>query len=129
MLVFYNGQVGYAPTIGEALSQVGIDPKETTTTTEVDGSDKGKSDHNDSDSASSSDDNSGTGKDESDKNDSSASPGSPSNNDVKELDDAVQKVRDAKNSGSFEDYGKALDELQQALEKYQGDAGSGGRRS
>src|SRR5699024_1585734 len=26
MLVFYKGQVGYAPTIAEALSQVGIDP-------------------------------------------------------------------------------------------------------
>ena len=39
------------------------------------------------------------------------------------LDQAVQKVRDAKNSGSFEEYGKALDELQKALEKYQNDGG------
>ena len=128
VLVFYNGQVGYAPTIGEALSQVGIDPKETTTTKEVDGSDKDKSDQNDSDSdsGSNSDDNSGDNKDDSDKNDSSSTAVSPSSDDVKELDDAVQKVRDAKNSGSFEDYGKALDELQKALEKYQSDTGSSG---
>lgn len=128
VLVFYNGQVGYAPTIGEALSQVGIDPKETTTTKEVDGSNKDKSDQNDSDSdsGSNSDDNSGDNKDDSDKNDSSSTAVSPSSDDVKELDDAVQKVRDAKNSGSFEDYGKALDELQKALEKYQSDTGSSG---
>ncbi len=110
------------------MSQVGIDPKETTTTKEVDGSNKDKSDQNDSDSdsGSNSDDNSGDNKDDSDKNDSSSTAVSPSSDDVKELDDAVQKVRDAKNSGSFEDYGKALDELQKALEKYQSDTGSSG---
>ncbi|MEJ4112052.1 UPF0182 family protein [Corynebacterium kroppenstedtii] len=116
VLVFYNGQVGYAPTIGEALSQVGIDPKETTTTKEADGAKKDDSEHKGGGPSSGSD---SDGKDQS----GGAGSGVPSGGDVSSLDQAVQKVRDAKNSGSFEEYGKALDELQKALEKYQNDGG------
>ena len=38
VLVSYKGQVGYAPTIAEALSQVGIDASAATDIKEVDGS-------------------------------------------------------------------------------------------
>lgn len=115
VLVSYKGRVGYAPTIGEALDQVGIDPKAAQNITEIEG-DTGK----DGDQAGNA---GGDKKDAADSNDSDASaPASaPKASSEGEAIDAINKALDgvdkAKN-GSFEEYGKALDELDKAVEEY-----------
>ena len=115
VLVSYKGRVGYAPTIGEALDQVGIDPKAAQNITEIEG-DTGK----DGDQAGNA---GGDKKDAADSKDSDASaPASaPKASSEGEAIDAINKALDgvdkAKN-GSFEEYGKALDELDKAVEEY-----------
>ena len=115
VLVSYKGRVGYAPTIGEALDQVGIDPKAAQNITEIEG-DTGK----DGDQAGNT---GGDKKDAADSKDSDASaPASaPKASSEGEAIDAINKALDgvdkAKN-GSFEEYGKALDELDKAVEEY-----------
>lgn len=115
VLVSYKGRVGYAPTIGEALDQVGIDPKAAQNITEIEG-DTGK----DGDQAGNA---GGDKKDAADSKDSDASaPASaPKASSEGEAIDAINKALDgvdkAKN-GSFEEYGKALDQLDKAVEEY-----------
>ncbi|KKO80881.1 hypothetical protein WU87_02895 [Corynebacterium minutissimum] len=114
VLVSYKGRVGYAPTIGEALEQVGIDPKAAQDITEIEG-DSGKQTEKESDS--------GDQKESKDSKDAEASvPASaPKASNEGEAIDAINKALDgvdkAKN-GSFEEYGKALDELDKAVEDY-----------
>ena len=117
VLVSYKGRVGYAPTIGEALEQVGIDPKAAQDITEIEG-DSGKATEtgdNKSDQ--------GDKKDAKEEKDAEASaPASaPKASSEGEAIDAINKALDgvdkAKN-GSFEEYGKALDELDKAVEDY-----------
>lgn len=114
VLVSYKGRVGYAPTIGEALEQVGIDPKAAQDITEIEG-DSGKQPEKESDS--------GDQKESKDSKDAEASaPASaPKASNEGEAIDAINKALDgvdkAKN-GSFEEYGKALDELDKAVEDY-----------
>lgn len=116
VLVSYKGRVGYAPTIGEALEQVGIDPKAAQDITEIEG-DSGKQTEKDEQSTD------GEKKDTEDAKDSDASaPASaPKASSEGEAIDAINKALDgvdkAKN-GSFEEYGKALDELDKAVEEY-----------
>lgn len=115
VLVSYKGRVGYAPTIGEALEQVGIDPKAAQDITEIEG-DSGKQTEKDDEEANAADK-----KDEEKDSESSAPASAPKASDEGEAIDAINKALDgvdkAKN-GSFEQYGKALDELDKAVEDY-----------
>lgn len=111
VLVSYKGRVGYAPTIGEALEQVGIDPKAAQDITEIEG-DSGK--------ATDTEDNKEDAKEEKSA-EASAPASAPKASNEGEAIDAINKALDgvdkAKN-GSFEEYGKALDELDKAVEEY-----------
>ena len=111
VLVSYKGRVGYAPTIGDALEQVGIDAKSAQNIEEVDG------DSEDKDGA----------KDEENKKESkddkpSAPASAPSSSDeagaIDDINKALKGLEDARD-GSFEEYGRALDELDKAVESYQ----------
>ncbi|WKD57067.1 hypothetical protein CAPI_02465 [Corynebacterium capitovis DSM 44611] len=95
VLVFYRGQVGYAPTISQALSQVGINsdaaqeigiaadaPVATPAGTDASGTSTSK------DGA------------------------------LKKIDEALRDLDSAK-GGSFEEYGRALDSLDDAVAQYQ----------
>lgn len=107
VLVSYNGQVGYAPTIAEALNQVGIDARAATDLEEVDGSvvhpskDGGKKPKKDAKS--------------SDKNKKGAAPAVPSGDAAERVRSAMDKVKETRQDGSFEEFGKALDELDKAV--------------
>ncbi|MCZ9307038.1 UPF0182 family protein [Corynebacterium sp. c8Ua_181] len=111
VLVSYKGRVGYAPTIGDALEQVGIDAKAAQNIEEVEG------DSEDKDGA----------KDDKDKKDAkedkpSAPASAPSSSDqagaIDDINKALKGLEDARD-GSFEEYGRALDELDKAVESYQ----------
>ncbi len=111
VLVSYKGRVGYAPTIGDALEQVGIDAKAAQNIEEVEG------DSEDKDGA----------KDEKNKEESkddkpSAPASAPSSSDqagaIDDINKALKGLEDARD-GSFEEYGRALDELDKAVESYQ----------
>ncbi|MEO5305317.1 UPF0182 family protein [Corynebacterium sp. c25Ua_47] len=114
VLVSYKGRVGYAPTIGEALEQVGIDPKAAQDITEIEGDSGTKAEKGEQPA----DDDK---KDEEKDAESSAPASAPKASDEGEAIDAINKALDgvdkAKN-GSFEEYGKALDELDKAVEDY-----------
>ena len=107
VLVSYNGQVGYAPTIAEALNQVGIDARAATDLEEVNGSvvhpskDGGKKPKKDAKS--------------SDKNKKGAAPAVPSGDAAERVRSAMDKVKETRQDGSFEEFGKALDELDKAV--------------
>lgn len=111
VLVSYKGRVGYAPTIGDALEQVGIDAKAAQNIEEVEG------DSEDKDGA----------KDDKNKKDAkedkpSAPASAPSSSDqagaIDDINKALKGLEDARD-GSFEEYGRALDELDKAVESYQ----------
>ncbi len=116
VLVSYKGRVGYAPTIGEALEQVGIDPKAAQDITEIEG-DSGKETEKDGQPA----DGDKKGAEDSKESEASAPASAPKASSEGEAIDAINKALDgvdkAKN-GSFEEYGKALDELDKAVEDY-----------
>ena len=117
VLVSYKGRVGYAPTIGEALEQVGIDPKAAQDITEIEGDSGEKTDKDDKEKSD------GDQKDAKDDKDSEASgPASaPKASNEGEAIDAINKALDGVDKakgGSFEEYGKALDELDKAVEDY-----------
>ena len=129
----YNGQVGYAPTIAEALSQVGINTSSTTDIREIDGSvvdpgkdkDKKKSKDEDKSNADGKDSGSNDDKDsnakgaagKTDKTDGKGTDTSPE----QRVRDAMDKVNKTRESGSFEEFGKALDELDKAVQELQSD--------
>ena len=98
MLVFYRGQVGYAPTISQALSQVGIN-SDAAQDIEVVG-----------DSAPE------TGQDSA-VDEQQAAPGNRDEA-LQKIDDALRGLESARN-GSFEEYGRALDSLDKAVSDYQ----------
>ena len=109
VLVFYKEQVGYAPTISEALTQVGIDPKEAQDLTIVEGD--------------------GSVTNESTETTASAEPSAPaaetpavpsisSEDAVKNLNTALDNLRKAR-GGTHEEYGRALDALDKAVADYQ----------
>lgn len=115
VLVSYNGQVGYAPTIAEALQQVGIDPSNATDLQEVDGSvvnpGKGESPKGDSNSSSSGSSSSSSS--------SAGSAATGSSSAAQRVRDAMDEVKDKRANGSFEEFGKALDELDDAVSALQ----------
>lgn len=111
VLVSYKGRVGYAPTIGEALDQVGIDPKSAQDITEIDGDGSAADAKKDSGEDSKS-------KDEGKASAPASAPAASSEADaIDGINKALDNVEKARN-GSFEEYGKALDELDQAVEAY-----------
>ena len=109
VLVFYKGRVGYAPTVSQALSQVGIDAKEAQDISIVDA---------DGNTTEPKDAAADTDKAEGDNKPKPAD--SPNNKDsaLKAIDDALRGIENARN-GSFEEYGKALDNLDRAVKDYQ----------
>ncbi|APT88442.1 hypothetical protein CFRA_03170 [Corynebacterium frankenforstense DSM 45800] len=114
VLVSYKGQVGYAPTISEALQQVGINPKAAQDITEIEGDGDGEAGGDAEDQKSG----------EADKDtEETTGPSAPAGGSGAE-GDAIQRINDALNGlekargGSHEEYGKALDELDKAVEAY-----------
>ena len=121
VLVSYNGQVGYAPTISGALEQVGIDPEAVTDVAGDDGS-SGSTGSTDTDTDADSDaDTDGSSDDQSSgSTGSGATTGTgtgaaPTAEQMKRINDAMDAVQDARENGSFEEFGKALDELDAAI--------------
>ena len=124
VLVSYNGQVGYAPTVGEALEQVGIDPDAVTEISESGGE---AADENAAAAEGDSDSDSDSGSNSDDDDDASTSTGStgggsdsdsgsePSDSEMAAIRDAMEKVNDARENGTFEEFGRALDELDKAV--------------
>lgn len=105
VLVFYKGQVGYAPTIAEALSQVGIDPKAAQDIEEVDGTTTTPStDETDTDT-------------DQPATETPTAPVSEAEG-IAAINDALSNLEAARD-GSFEEYGRALDALDRAVDSYQ----------
>ena len=105
VLVFYRGQVGYAPTVSQALKQVGIDSQ---AAQDIELVDEGASDNQDAEASA-----------EQPKEGDSEAP-APGNKDeaMQGINDALRNLEGARD-GSFEEYGRALDELDRAVEAYQ----------
>lgn len=111
VLVSYKGRVGYAPTVSQALSQVGIDPR---AAQDIDMVDEG-----------------GTGQPEPAPDEDQAdaaeetTPATPPAGGAGSEGEAIQRINDALSdletaqNGSFEEYGRALDALDRAVEDYQ----------
>ena len=106
VLVSYDGKIGYAPTVAEALSQVGINPREASDLEESDVSpDEATKDEE---------------QPAEDKGDSTSTP-APSGDltaAIERINKALNGVRAARD-GSHEEYGRALDELDRAVAEYQ----------
>ncbi|RAV33560.1 hypothetical protein CHEID_08130 [Corynebacterium heidelbergense] len=117
VLVTFNGQVGYAPTIAEALSQVGINPAAASDAAQAGAG-----------NAAAGGGNGGQG-DQGDRPENRPENGTtPPNSSVssaaaQRVREAMDRVKQARQNGSFEEFGKALDELDAAvsdLQKQQG---------
>ena len=110
VLVSYKGRVGYAPTVSEALAQVGIDPREAQ---EIVGEPTDPSLIDDEELA-----------EDEESAEESTSPGQPATaagsegEAIERINEALTGLERAQN-GSFEEYGRALDELDSAVEDYQ----------
>lgn len=111
VLVSYKGRVGYAPTIGDALEQVGIDAKAAQNIEEVDGDSGEKTDTKD-------DKNKKDAKEDKQPAPASAPSSSDQAGAIDDINKALKGLEDARD-GSFEEYGRALDELDKAVESYQ----------
>ena len=109
VLVFYRGQVGYAPTISQALSQVGIN---SAAAQEIDVVDEGASAQDEADMASPT----APG-----QNEERSGEAKPANQDeaLSGINSALRNLESARDK-SFEEYGRALDELDRAVAAYQG---------
>ena len=105
VLVFYRGQVGYAPTISQALSQVGINSSAAQDIEVVDESDD-----------SNREDQPAQNEGEQDKNQDAPQVGKDEA--MNRINDALRNLEGARD-GSFEEYGRALDQLDRAVEEYQ----------
>ncbi|MGV3161323.1 UPF0182 family protein [Corynebacterium sp. 32222D000AT] len=112
VLISYKGRVGYAPTISEALEQVGIDPEAAQDIEEVGGR-GGSGDKPDADS--SGDD---KGQEASTSDPASAPADSAAGDAISGINDALKGIEDAR-GGSHEEYGRALDKLDEAVKRYQ----------
>ncbi len=114
VLVFYKGQVGYAPTIAEALSQAGIDPiaAQDIEVVEEDGTvvvPETESPVEEGETPA--------------QPEAPATPAGSEAEGIEAINEALRNLETARD-GSFEEYGRALDALDRAVESYQG-AGSG----
>lgn len=109
VLVSYKGRVGYAPTISESLAQVGIDPRAAqdiagtptapTTPAEPETGDEGQTPEEETPTP-------------------PATAAGTEGEAIERINEALSNLETAQN-GSFEEYGKALDELDRAVEEYQ----------
>ncbi len=109
VLVSYKGKIGYAPTISEALEQVGVDPREAQDIQEA-GLPKPEEQTDQSN-----DDN----KSQQESAESALKPGSGTERTaISQIDDALRNLEQARN-GTNEEYGRALDELDAAVKAYQ----------
>ncbi|HKM25094.1 MAG TPA: membrane protein, partial [Corynebacterium sp.] len=110
VLVSYKGRVGYAPTISEALAQVGIDPR---AAQDIAGSEATPA----PETPDTTDD---TEADETEAAETPTPPASGTGTEGEAIDrinEALRKLETARD-GSFEEYGKALDELDRAVAEY-----------
>ncbi|NLF91398.1 MAG: UPF0182 family protein [Corynebacterium marinum] len=109
VLVSYKGRVGYAPTISESLAQVGIDPRAAqdiagtptapTTPAEPETGEEGQTPEEETPTP-------------------PATAAGTEGEAIERINEALSNLETAQN-GSFEEYGKALDELDRAVEEYQ----------
>ncbi|MBV7292489.1 UPF0182 family protein [Corynebacterium sp. TAE3-ERU16] len=112
VLVNYNGQVGYAPTIAEALSQVGIDPRSAADVEEA-------TDLPDSVGRTPAGGDSGGGGEATEPSTTIGGvPAADLNEAMDRVSEALKGLNDAKNA-SHEEYGRALDRLDRAVAEYQ----------
>lgn len=125
VLVFYNGQVGYAPTISEALSQVGIDPKAAQDLDEAVDLDEGPvatiedaDIDTDSEAETSTESSSAAATTTTSTTTSSAPASGDEQEAMQRIADALDGLEDAR-GGTNEEYGRALDELDAAVAEYQ----------
>ncbi|AWB81435.1 membrane protein [Corynebacterium yudongzhengii] len=131
MLVSYKGRVGYAPTIGEALEQVGIDSAaaqevvgEPTTAGSATDPSNIDADVPEGDEAPLEDEEA-TGDDDAE----TTGPTPPAGGSgaegeaIENINEALRGLEEAQN-GSFEEYGRALDELDDAVAEYQNMVGN-----
>ncbi|WP_257203267.1 UPF0182 family protein [Corynebacterium cystitidis] len=119
VLVFYKGRVGYAPTVSQALEQVGIDSSAAQDIDLVDENGQTVKDPATDDTAPAEDE---AAQDEKATAEESEAPGTPpadADAALQQIDEALTGLEQARN-GSFEDYGRALDELDKAVADYQG---------
>ena len=121
VLVFYRGQVGYAPTISQALSQVGINPAAAQDIDLVDEGDADTRTGQDAASPTSPDKKQEDARGADDgAEESGGRAGGATNKDeaLSNIDVALRDLERARD-GSFEEYGRALDELDKAVGDYQ----------
>lgn len=115
VMVSYDRAVGYAPTLYEALQQVGIeaDPDvvriDESGQAEAEAEEASTSDDEEASAPSPSVPANGAGDDDADRATA-----------VRELNAALNAVRAAQNGGDLSDLGQALDDLQAAVDAYQG---------
>ncbi|QGU06667.1 hypothetical protein COCCU_03565 [Corynebacterium occultum] len=111
VLVSYKGEVGYAPTISEALAQVKIDPRAA--------QDLEEAEDITVDSEATEPDETEAQAPETDEAATPPASGSGTEGDaISRINDALSGLESAR-SGSNEEYGRALDELDAAIEDYQ----------
>lgn len=100
VLVFYQGRVGYAPTISQALSQVGINPA---AAQEIEVVDDGAAT---------------TGEDAAPEAPAAPQASGSTDEALNRINTALRNLETAR-GGSFEEFGSALDELDRAVQDYQ----------
>ncbi|MDU0478906.1 UPF0182 family protein [Staphylococcus chromogenes] len=103
VLLSYDGKVGYAPTIAEALTQVGIDPRAANDL--KDAGDVAKA--------------AAGGEKKPEDTKPAETPAAPmsANDAINKVNEAMDKLNKAKGA-SHEEYGKALDELDRAMAEF-----------
>lgn len=109
VLVFYRGQVGYAPTISQALDQVGIHSSAAQDIEVVDENQDSKPEGESQEAKPE-----GEAKPE----DGQDAPQVNKDGAMNNINDALRNLESARD-GSFEEYGRALDRLDRAVEEYQ----------
>ncbi|MCS4489450.1 UPF0182 family protein [Corynebacterium sp. ES2794-CONJ1] len=115
VLVSYNGQVGYAPTVSEALAQVGINPREAQDIDQAKTlkTPTGKAPITETPVEGDGEETSGEGVAE------KPVPGAANASEaITAINEALSRLEAARD-GSFEEYGRALDQLDQAVAAYQ----------
>ena len=114
VLVFYRGQVGYAPTISQALSQVGIN---SSAAQDIDVVDEDATDTRDEkDMASPTQP--GNDEDAPEGEEQPEAPRVSRDDALNNINTALRNLESARD-GSFEEYGRALDALDRAVAEYQ----------
>ncbi|WP_040509242.1 UPF0182 family protein [Gordonia soli] len=110
VLVYYQGRVGYAPTVAESLRQVGINPAAATTPEGGSPPVEGAPDANQPPTqGGTTTPPSGNGQPSSPERDAA----------VREIGDSLSALKEAQSKGDFKAYGEALDRLNKAVSQYE----------